>query len=398
MKNTAYGKPILISSENIKTLEVDKSFSESEIQNLIFNYPEVLPISKIDESFNPAIPICMELNTPVGPMDVFMISPDGEIILIETKLWRNPEARRKVIAQILDYAKELTYWAYEDLQREVNRKLNTKGNSLYNKVKEYNEDLVPPEADFIDSVSRNLSRGNFLLLIVGDGIREGTRGISEFLSSVGHLNFTLSLVELKVYHTNEDIQLVVPNILMKTVEIAKMRIEVPEGLILSSNIEDSIYGQKKKNKSNSKSDAFYSIFWEELIKELNFDDPSQVMPNHTNSTNLYVYPGQTKKAWISAYFMQSGNRVGVYFKTQNDSVGNQIIEFLNEYKDEIISELGDNLITGYKNIDGMGVRLPCKDVKSEKHRERIKAFFKQWLNEFVNVLRPKLKKYEQLSK
>ncbi len=35
-------------------------------------------------------------------------------MLVEAKLWRNPEARRKVIGQILDYAKELSRWNYED--------------------------------------------------------------------------------------------------------------------------------------------------------------------------------------------------------------------------------------------------------------------------------------------
>ena len=29
-------------------------------------------------------------------------------MLIECKLWRNPEARREVVGQILDYAKVLT--------------------------------------------------------------------------------------------------------------------------------------------------------------------------------------------------------------------------------------------------------------------------------------------------
>ena len=37
----------------------------------------------------------------------------------EFKLWRNPHARREVIGQILDYAKDLASWSYEDLQRQI---------------------------------------------------------------------------------------------------------------------------------------------------------------------------------------------------------------------------------------------------------------------------------------
>jgi hypothetical protein len=42
----------------------------------------------------------MELNLGGKYMDVFMVSPNGELTIIETKLWSNPEARRKVVAQV----------------------------------------------------------------------------------------------------------------------------------------------------------------------------------------------------------------------------------------------------------------------------------------------------------
>ena len=106
-----------------------RTIDERSLQNLIFKHAECLPVSNIDESYNPVIPVCTELNTTVGPLDILMISPNGELTIVETKLWRNPEARRKVVAQILDYAKELSGWSYADLQREINRRLGTKGNA-----------------------------------------------------------------------------------------------------------------------------------------------------------------------------------------------------------------------------------------------------------------------------
>ena len=51
-----------------------------------------------------------ELKTPAGPIDNFMVTPSGLPVLVECKLWRNPEARRQVVGQILDYAKELSRW------------------------------------------------------------------------------------------------------------------------------------------------------------------------------------------------------------------------------------------------------------------------------------------------
>ena len=104
------------------------------------------------------------------------MNPLGRLTLAEFKLWRNPQARREVIGQILDYAKELASWGYEDLQREVSKTLKRPGNVLYELVRE----RAPDEAAFIDRVTRHLKRGEFLLLIVGDGIREdvGDWGLS----------------------------------------------------------------------------------------------------------------------------------------------------------------------------------------------------------------------------
>ena len=81
--------------------------SEAYIQALIHEHPACLPIAEIDPMFSGPVPICTELNTPAGPIDILLITPSGLPVLVECKLWRNPEARRDVVSQILDYAKEL---------------------------------------------------------------------------------------------------------------------------------------------------------------------------------------------------------------------------------------------------------------------------------------------------
>jgi len=81
--------------------------SEAYIQALVHEHPACLPIVEIDAMFSGPVPICIELNTPAGPIDNFMVTPSGLPVLVECKLWRNPEARREVVSQILDYAKEL---------------------------------------------------------------------------------------------------------------------------------------------------------------------------------------------------------------------------------------------------------------------------------------------------
>jgi len=96
--------------------------SEADIQALIQAHPACLPITEIDAIFAGPVPICTELNTPAGAIDNFMVTPTGLPVLVECKLWRNPEGRREVVGQILDYAKELSRWSSSDLQREVRRR------------------------------------------------------------------------------------------------------------------------------------------------------------------------------------------------------------------------------------------------------------------------------------
>ncbi len=107
--------------------------------------------------------------------------------------------------------------------------------------------------------------------------------------------------------------------------------------------------------------------------------------------NLYIYPAKTRRAWISAYFMKSQKRIGVYFLCQNDLEGRKIYDALSEDNVKIREELGNDVIWSWEEGDGAGVRLSCEDVFDPKSRSMIKHFFKEWLNIFVNVMRPRKK-------
>jgi hypothetical protein len=151
--------------------------SEADIQALVHAHPECLPIAEIDQMFSGPVSICTELNTIAGPIDIFMVTPSGLPVLVECKLWRNPEGRREVVGQILDYAKELSRWSSSDLQREVSRRLKRDGNPLLEMVQAVDPGV--DERQFNDALTANLRRGRFLLLIVGDGIREGVEAIAD---------------------------------------------------------------------------------------------------------------------------------------------------------------------------------------------------------------------------
>ena len=217
-----------------KRIAVD-SVSEADIQMLVHQHPSCLPINEIDPIFADPVPICMELTTPAGAIDNLMITSTGLPVIVECKLWRNPEGRREVVGQILDYAKELSRWSSSDLQREVSRCLRKPGNPLLDMM-----NAVAPTLDemlFNDSLTANLRRGRFLLLIVGDGIREGVEAIAEYLQRHAGLHFSLGLVELPIYQMPNGDRLITPRVLARTHLITRDVIQLPEGLAVRDEFD-----------------------------------------------------------------------------------------------------------------------------------------------------------------
>ena len=85
-------------------------YTESEVQGILRQHPELLAIDQLDPIFAPAVCIGREVRTDGGGnIDNLYVSPSGYVTIVETKLWKNPQARREVVAQILEYAKELRF-------------------------------------------------------------------------------------------------------------------------------------------------------------------------------------------------------------------------------------------------------------------------------------------------
>jgi hypothetical protein len=252
----------------------DASVSEADIQALVHAHPACLPIAEIDPMFSGPVPICTELKTLAGPIDNFMVTPSGLPVLVECKLWRNPEGRREVVGQIIDYAKELSRWSSADVQREVGRRLKREGNPLLELVR-----VADPEVDeiqFNDALTANLRRGRFLLLIVGDGIREGVEAIAEYLHIHAGLHFSLGLVELPIYLMPNGDRLIAPRVLARATIVIRNVVALPEGYTLDEAADPARATEIDPDRSAS---AEAQRFWAEFLADLKLDDPEQQIPS-----------------------------------------------------------------------------------------------------------------------
>jgi hypothetical protein len=231
--------PVLISGTAarrlIRVTELERTVDEAWLKDKIFQYPDLLAVEDVEPAFLPLLPLAREMRTDSGPIDVAFINRAGYLTFVETKLWKNPEARREVVAQILDYAKGLSKWDYLTLVEAVRAARATKDQSdpvLSTAFRgNADEDDETDPQTFRQAVEQNLRRGRFLLLIVGDAIRDETAQLVQYLQDVAHLQFTLGLVELGLYRLErgEDTELlVVPRVAARTQEIVRAIVRIDE--------------------------------------------------------------------------------------------------------------------------------------------------------------------------
>ncbi len=241
---TENGESVKLKRVPFTSKESASSFDELWLQQLIEKHPEIIPTSQLGGDYTPLICIGREVavgsGENTGYIDNLYITPSGMIVIVETKLFRNQEARRTVIAQIIDYAKEVQKWDAEKLDKiaqvyfdnSFGREANI---TIFEHLKEKNLVSEEDEADFYDNINSNLSKANFLLMIVGDGIRTGIQEISDFLKSNANMAFNLALAEVEVYEDG-DRRVIVPHITSRT-DVIERNIFSPEPVIISEASE-----------------------------------------------------------------------------------------------------------------------------------------------------------------
>lgn len=362
--------------------------SEADIQNLVHAHAAILPVAEIDPLFVNPVAICTELNTPAGSIDNFMVTPSGLPVLVECKLWRNPEGRREVVGQILDYAKELSRWSSSDLQREVNRRLKREGNTLLERVRQVDEHVE--EIHFNDALTANLRRGRFLLLIVGDGIREGVEAISEYLQRHAGLHFSLGLVELPIFALPNGDRIVAPRVLAKTLVMTRNVVALPDGYALEA--DDRISEREIDAERAALSDA-QQRFWSEFLTSLELDDPEQAIPKPAKLGYLsFALPAPGGNCWLTVYRNMKLGEVGVFVSSSRNTAGEAAMLSIADDWEEVCGELGGTA----KRIERDG-RPTISDGKvfgsleDPQLRQAAFAWLAERVNAFVNATRARVR-------
>ena len=227
----------LIAQRGTRLPRVHDKFDERFIQELLVEHPQLLPVA----AFRPDIGdlICIGREVPTrdsGTIDNLYLSTTGYVVVVETKLWRNPQSRREVVSQVLDYVKDVVTRDFEWLSSVWTRFSKERGRSPQPLIEIMRQasDGELDEGQFVDRVQRALERGQVIALIVGDGIETRLQQlVTHLCQDSAHLRYSLALISLRCYRMPEkDEMLVLPELVQEVepVQRAYVRIELDEAL------------------------------------------------------------------------------------------------------------------------------------------------------------------------
>lgn len=414
-----FAHPIVVSNSGSSVLErIDlessaNGFSEAWLQTQIFKHPTSLPAHEVEPQLGPLVPVCTEMGSTNGYVDILYVTPSGQIVLVEVKLWRNNESRRKVVAQVLDYAQILTTWTYEDLAREVAKATKLGPEHLMNVARQYcdSQGLTFDEVTFIDNINHNLRTGDVVLLIVGDGIRSGVESLVGFLNNFGAMRFNLGMIEVGAYKIGESV-LLQPRVLVKTHVLVReikhesfarpRAINEPVNTTTEPPTEDNRSLEPTKGSSQPMSEErriyeqeWIPAFWGEYIDRLVLDDKSQpVPPRAPRSTNAILpMPPSAIYNWLGVYLARTHGSVGmaIIFSSTYDR-REELHGALSADREAIEQEIGAKLKWGNRISGTLRIEweTPMGDWKDPVVRNRLMEVLLDYTNRFVNAFRPRI--------
>ena len=193
---------------------------EDALQTFLEKYPQIIPGKQIDPDDPPHF-VLLRREMPVGgwSLDHLYVDQRAILTLVETKLFQNPESRREVIGQIIEYAakaieswaggaarqKAMEFWSSQNPQRDIDELLQ----------EEFGVEAELDTEEFWRNVEENLKKGKIRLIIAADELRPEIRRMLEYLNREMQNAEVLGL-ELKCYGKDSASLVLVPRLIGQT--------------------------------------------------------------------------------------------------------------------------------------------------------------------------------------
>jgi hypothetical protein len=255
------GTPLLLSGDQagrllcrVETKHGADQYTESFLQETIDRWPNILPIRDFYPnveglcSLGREIPV--DLGGSEGCIDNLLVTDDGHLVIVETKLWRSPEALRTVVAQVLHYGmavSQLPWDKFEACLRRSDPKCQQlgKAQTVFEFIRNRSEaDSFPePDDDFHDNFDTWRRNGEILLVIVADAIRPSLERLVHWMDTkAGNKPYQLGVVELCIYDLPDLGRFIVPKTSLRIREGSRITVTVNVQGVPSENVTTTIAG------------------------------------------------------------------------------------------------------------------------------------------------------------
>jgi len=357
---------IIISKQGQAAQKLDKAEFEKEdyLQNYIHENPESIPVYEIAEDKKLFV-VARELSTESGPIDALAVDKDGDIYVVETKLYKNPD-KRTVVAQALDYGASM--WKHTNdfdefisiIDKEVQDKFKMTFREKAKIFFEIDEDQI---SLMLENMKFNLKDGNIKFVILMDSMDERLKDLIIYVNQ--NSRFDIYAVQLE-YYKFQEYEIMIPK--MFGVEVKK-------------NIKSaSSNGQRKTwtkdeflRDASEKSDRRVHGAVNELL-EFSYQNADKVIYG-TGNQGCFSYKLKTPKGEITPLLVYSDGEVYAnlgYIK----------------YQDKVSNKFIDELINAFKKIEGVE-----KITSMEKGAPLIKFFFNKPTKEVVEEIKKNIRDF-----
>lgn len=168
----------------LRALTADRYQAEATLQALLASHPQLLAIERHRWLLiRREVPVPTEQGGSARwPLDHLFVDEEAVPTFVETKLATNPEIRREIVGQMLDYAANgSAYWPIQQIRKWFEDTSNAAGENPDEKLEEFLDDAWETHA-FWEQTRINLEAGRLRLLFVVDQMPVELQRIVEFLN------------------------------------------------------------------------------------------------------------------------------------------------------------------------------------------------------------------------
>ena len=203
--------------------------TEHELDSYVGSYPELLatalstaerPLQLLLVETQAAIDDVQGGHTGRWAADLLFVDQGGVLTIVEDKLSRNPEVRRQIVGQMIEYGANLVNSLTVDgLRERLSRTHEDADESLLALLEQVDDEVDGATSTFWQNVQRNLKAGVIRMIFVADRLpgelRQSIEFLNEYMSPMEVLGVEITRMEDRS-DSGEKIQVMVTSVIGRT--------------------------------------------------------------------------------------------------------------------------------------------------------------------------------------